>query len=656
MPKLAANLSTLFQETSLENRPAAAAAAGFLAVEIKFFEQYPSDLFIDNLTASGLDLALFNANPGNLGAGEIGMASLPKQRQRFEAGLIKDLALAKRLGAPKMHVLCGMTDKELSRDQQYATAVDAYSWAAKTAAEHGVTLVVEPLAPAAMPGYFIHSLDQAVRLVEDVASDNFKILFDFFHMQFIGGDISRRLNDVADLIGHVQIAATPSRHEPDQGELNVDFIFNALDNIGYSGWVGCEYNPKTTTLAGLSWADKYLSRPKNSIPPIIKANEQSPVKAENLPTGTLLGRVWDPKAQGPCIVTVRDGIVFDITSKQAPLTSDICQIKNPVEFVKSASGQPIGELSEILQADTENDEIFHMLAPCDLQAIKACGVTFAASMVERVIEEQAAGDIKKAKAIRQRVQSIVGDSLRELQAGSDEAQRVKQALIEEGIWSQYLEVGIGPDAEVFSKAQVLSSVGYGAKIGLHPSSSWNNPEPELVLAVSPDGEIVGVSLGNDVNLRDIEGRSALLLSKAKDNNASCAIGPFIRLLDDEFTLDHIRQAQLSLTIKGVDDYLLEGNSSMNEISRDVKDLVAQTIGNHHQYPDGLMLFLGTGFAPTKDRDVPGEGFTHKLGDLVIVSSAGLGELQNIVDLSTNCPPWTFGVRQLMGNLAKRDLI
>ena len=656
MPKLAANLSTLFQEIPLENRPSVAAAAGFLGVEIKFFEQYPSDVFIDNLTASGLEMVLFNADPGNLGAGEAGMASLPDQRQRFEDGIIKDLDLAKRLGTSRMHVLCGMVDEKRSKEQQYETAVDAYSWAAKTAFEYGVTLVIEPLAPVVMPGYFIHSLDRAVSLVSDVASPNFKILFDFFHMQFIGGDISRRLKNNIDLIEHVQIAATPSRHEPDLGELNVDFIFGELDKIGYSGWVGCEYNPKTTTLAGISWADKYLFSSENLAPPAMKSVVQAPVEIETIPGGVLLGRVWNPKVQGPSIVTVRNGLVIDITSKQAPLASDICKMQDPVEFVKNASGEPIGELSELLQADTENPKVFHMLAPCDLQAIKACGVTFAVSMLERVIEEQSAGDVKKSKAIRERVRAIVGNSLHDLKAGSKKAQRVKQALIEEGIWSQYLEVGIGPDAEVFSKAQILSAVGHGAKIGLHPSSNWNNPEPELVLAVSPAGKIVGVSLGNDVNLRDIEGRSALLLSRAKDNNASCAIGPFIRLLDKEYTLDHLRQAQLSLVIKGLDNYLLEGSSSMNEISRDPLELVSQTIGSHHQYPDGLMLFLGTGFAPTKDRDVAGEGFTHKLGDMVSVASAGLGELKNMVDLSTNCPPWTFGVRELMKNLTRRNLL
>ena len=298
----------------------------------------------------------------------------------------------------------------------------------------------------------------------------------------------------------------------------------------------------------------------------------------------------------------------------------------------------------------------HLLAPCDLQAVKACGVTFAGSMVERVIEERANGDPARAEAIRARVGAAIGNSLREIRPGSPEAMAVKAALIAEGLWSQYLEVGIGPDAEVFSKAQVLSSVGHGAEIGLHPVSKWNNPEPEIVLAVSSRGRIVGAALGNDVNLRDVEGRSALLLSKAKDNNASCAIGPFIRLFDEGYSLDDVRKAELSLLVEGRDGFVLHGRSSMAQISRDPEDLVAQTIGRHHQYPDGLMLFLGTLFAPTEDRGEPGAGFTHHLGDVVTIAAEGLGALTNRVALSTTCPEWSFGIRALMSNLAKRGLI
>ena len=372
--------------------------------------------------------------------------------------------------------------------------------------------------------------------------------------------------------------------------------------------------------------------------------------------GTLIGRIWDPEVQGPAVVTARDGRVIDITVRAAPLVRDICEMEDPAGYVRGAPGRDLGPLEALLAAPVGDASVPHLLAPCDLQTVKACGVTFAGSMVERVIEERAAGDPARAEAIRARVGAAIGDSLRNIRPGSPEAMAAKAALIAEGLWSQYLEVGIGPDAEVFSKAQVLSAVGHGAKVGLHPVSKWNNPEPEIVLAVSSKGRIVGASLGNDVNLRDVEGRSALLLSKAKDNNASCAIGPFIRLFDEGWTLDDVRKAELSLTVEGTDGFVLKGRSSMSQISRDPEDLVAQTVGRHHQYPDGLVLFLGTLFAPTEDRDEPGGGFTHKLGDVVTIAAEGLGALRNTVDLSTACPEWTFGTRALMTNLAARGLI
>ena len=362
------------------------------------------------------------------------------------------------------------------------------------------------------------------------------------------------------------------------------------------------------------------------------------------PRGLWLGRI-EMAGIGPCVVTLRDGVLLDITSRHAPTVRDILEMEEAASYVASAKGQPVSLDSE-----------WAWLAPCDLQAVKACGVTFAGSMVERVIEEQAGGDPAQAAAIRARIAARIGNSLSNIVPGSAEAQRVKEALIEEGLWSQYLEVGIGPDAEVFSKAQVLSSVGPGANVGLHPMSTWNNPEPEVVLAVSSTGEIKGATLGNDVNLRDVEGRSALLLSKAKDNNASCAIGPMIRLFDETFSLDDVRCAELTLRVTGEDNFELNGHSSMSQISRDPEDLVRQTIGRHHQYPDGLMLFLGTLFAPTQDRDTPGGGFTHKLGDVVTIQNELLGRLTNIVRLSTECDEWRFGASHLMRNLASRGLI
>jgi fumarylacetoacetate (FAA) hydrolase family protein len=363
------------------------------------------------------------------------------------------------------------------------------------------------------------------------------------------------------------------------------------------------------------------------------------------PSGLWLGRVLT--AAGPSVVTLRGGRVIDITSRVAPTVSDVLEMDDPAGHVRGAVGQDIGSYEELEGA---------LLAPCDLQAVKACGVTFAGSMVERVIEERAAGDPSRAQEVRARVGALIGDSLANIVPGSEKAAAVKAALIQEGLWSQYLEVGIGPDAEVFTKAPVLSSVGHGAAVGLHPISVWNNPEPEVVLAVNSRGQILGATLGNDVNLRDVEGRSALLLGKAKDNNASCAIGPMIRLFDQGFSLDTVRRMELSLTVTGAEGFQMRGASRMSAISRDPADLVAQTIGAHHQYPDGFMLFLGTLFAPTQDRFGPGQGFTHAVGDVVRIAAPELGELKNEVRLSTHCPEWKFGIRDLMRNLAARGLV
>lgn len=372
--------------------------------------------------------------------------------------------------------------------------------------------------------------------------------------------------------------------------------------------------------------------------------------------GIWLGRVWRAGI-GPCVVTLRGGQVVDITHRSAPTLRDVLEQDDPAGYVAAAPGEDRGPLEALLSASIEAPpEATRLLAPCDLQAIKACGVTFAGSMIERVIEERAGGDPARAAAIRARIAGVIGDSLRDLVPGSDQAEAVKTLLQAEGLWSQYLEVGIGPDAEVFTKAQPMAAVGYGASVGLHPVSRWNNPEPEVVLAVDSRGTIRGATLGNDVNLRDVEGRSALLLGKAKDNNAAAAIGPFLRLFDAGFSLDDVRRLDLSLRVQGTDGFVLEGSSSMARISRDPADLVAQTRGRHHQYPDGLMLYLGTMFAPVQDRDGPGQGFTHHLGDVVTVSAPALGALVNTVRLATEAPEWTFGTAALMRNLAGRGLL
>jgi len=375
---------------------------------------------------------------------------------------------------------------------------------------------------------------------------------------------------------------------------------------------------------------------------MVEAARLSRQLPEDWRAATLVGRLAAP--EGPIVVVCEQGRLRDVTAL-APTVA---------ELLADWSGAPAGgrDLGDLEHFDFTAAPL---LAPIDLQVVKAAGVTFAVSAVERVIEERARGDASRAESIRADLSARVGGDIRAVRPGSEAAARLKAALIADRLWSQYLEVAIGPDAEIFTKAPVLAAVGHGAPIGVRSDSGWNNPEPEVVLVCDSAGLALGATLGNDVNLRDFEGRSALLLSKAKDNNASCAVGPFIRMFDDRFTLDDVRRAEVDLVIEGRDNYRLEGRSSMDQISRDPLELVRQTL-SEHQYPDGFALFLGTLFAPTQDRDEPGRGFTHKPGDVVRISSPRLGVLENQVTTSDAAAPWTFGISALMRNLAARGLL
>ena len=384
------------------------------------------------------------------------------------------------------------------------------------------------------------------------------------------------------------------------------------------------------------------------------------------PDALLIGRVW-VEGTGPVLVLVDSTSVLDL-SRVAATSSQLLELPNVAQVVRQAAPSlpRLAATSDVLansDGRARDPTLPWLLAPCDLQAIKAAGVTFVASMLERVIEEQARGDASQAEAVRAAVVKVIGENLSSVQPGSPEAARLKDVLQAQGVWSPYLEVGIGPDAEIFTKSQPMSAVGTGSEVGIHPQSVWNNPEPEVVLAVNSRGEAVGAALGNDVNLRDFEGRSALLLGKAKDNNASCAIGPFIRLFDSHcdahFSIDHIRQCDLTMTVTGPEvptPFSITGGSSLSKISRDPLDLVAQACSANHQYPDGFMLFLGTMFAPTQDRHGPGQGFTHVVGDVVAISTPQLGTLVNRVTTSDQAAPWTFGIAALMKSLAKRRLL
>lgn len=371
--------------------------------------------------------------------------------------------------------------------------------------------------------------------------------------------------------------------------------------------------------------------------------------------GTFAARIMTP--DGPCIAGWVGGAAFDMTPKVGTMARWM-EVEQPATCIRTR-GVPMALDLDALLANSAHDARDparpYLLAPIDLQAVKAAGVTYVRSMLERVIEERCRGDASRAEAVRAEVRAIIGDDLANLVPGSAEAMKVKAALVGKGWWSQYLEVGIGPDAEIFTKCPPMAAVGTGSKVGVHPKSEWSNPEPEAVMVVNSRGTIQGAALGNDVNLRDVEGRSALLLGRAKDNNASAALGPMIRLFDDGFSLEDVRRAEITLTISGRDGFALEERGAVGSISRDPTEIVGQMIGAHHQYPDGAVLYLGTPFSPSKDRSAAGMGFTHKEGDVVRVASPRLGSLVNEVDRTDECPPWVFGTGALFASLTRRGL-
>lgn len=395
--------------------------------------------------------------------------------------------------------------------------------------------------------------------------------------------------------------------------------------------------------------------------------------------GSFIGRVWrsDIQPEGPSVVALdKDGYLVDITTS-FPTVSKLCNQEDPAAAMREAlernKGNRIGRFSEIL-ANTplhaQKKGKPYLISPADLQAVKAAGVTFADSLIERSVEKLAGGDPAKADNIRKDIHAVIRGKmglaetdeidLSKMKPGSPQALELRDYLIDKGLQKSYLEVGLGPDAEIFTKAQPMATVGHGAHAGVHPGSKWNNPEPEVVMVAGKSGKAVGAALGNDVNCRDIEGESELKLGECKDQNASATMGPLIRLFDKSFTLDDVRTMDVGLEVSNAEDgYKVDAVSSMSKISRDPQnELLAQTFA-HHQYPDGALLYCGTMFAAAmvpRDKEHPEKGFTHKYGDVVTITSSKLGSVTNVMQSADLCPKWEVGAGALMENLAERGLL
>ena len=253
MPKFAANLSLLFTEFPFIDRFEAAARSGFKAVEFLFpYEHRPEDI-ARKLQAHRLTNVLFNLPPGDWASGERGTASLPGREAEFRRGVADALRYAKALGTPRVHAMAGVLPSAADRSRHRVTYVDNLKYAADQAAREGIEVLIEPINTRDVPGYFLNTQAEAHALREEAGAANLKVQMDLYHAQIVEGDITTKLRRYLPHVGHIQIAGVPDRHEPDTGELDYTYVFRLLDDLGYQGWVGCEYRPAKGTVAGLGW-------------------------------------------------------------------------------------------------------------------------------------------------------------------------------------------------------------------------------------------------------------------------------------------------------------------------------------------------------------------------------------------------------------------
>jgi hydroxypyruvate isomerase len=258
MPRFAANLTMMYGEHVFLDRFEAAARDGFRAVEFLFPYEFDVHDIRSRLDAHGLTQVLFNAPAGDWKKGERGLASLPGRQEEFQASIRRALEYAAVLGNERLHVMAGLIEPGLSRDAHRAVYMKNMSWAAAQAAAQGITVLIEPINGRDMPGYFIHRQDEAHAICAEIGAPNLRVQFDFYHAQIVEGHLSVKLREQIARIGHIQLAGVPDRHEPDDGELNYPYFFRLLDELEYSGWIGCEYSPRAGTSDGLGWLRPWL--------------------------------------------------------------------------------------------------------------------------------------------------------------------------------------------------------------------------------------------------------------------------------------------------------------------------------------------------------------------------------------------------------------